>query len=148
MSVLNHKLCGLSLGFRANAGRPFLFLVVALTLALALLGPPAEFAQAQDEAKGPKITAGPAISSSPASGDTYRAGEKITVALTFSEPVSVTGKPRLRLRIGEQRRWAGYESASEDGATLSFSHAVKPDDHDAGRHRRRQELPEAERRDH
>ncbi|MYC36411.1 MAG: cadherin repeat domain-containing protein, partial [Chloroflexi bacterium] len=71
------------------------------------------------------------ITSSPQSGDTYRQGEAITITLTFNEPVTATGKPRLRLMIGETRRWAGYESTSEDGATLSFSHAVKADDQDA-----------------
>ncbi|MYC38675.1 MAG: hypothetical protein F4X66_17445, partial [Chloroflexi bacterium] len=71
------------------------------------------------------------ITSSPQSGDTYRQGEAITVALTFSEPVTVNGKPRIRLKIGDQKRWAGYAHSSEDGATLSFSHAVKADDQDA-----------------
>ena len=103
-----------------------------LALAAALLWlQPADPARAQDEPSGPTITAGPTITSSPQSGDTYRQGEAIAVALTFSEPVTVNGKPRIRLKIGDQKRWAGYAHSSEDGATLSFSHAVKADDQDA-----------------
>ena len=103
-----------------------------LALAAALLWlQPADPARAQDEPSGPTITAGPTITSSPQSGDTYRQGEAIAVALTFSEPVSVNGKPRIRLKIGDQKRWAGYAQSSEDGATLSFTHAVKADDQDA-----------------
>ena len=104
--------------------------LAVLVLAASAVGgwlTPADFAQAQDDAR-PKVTAGPTIASSPARGDTYRAGEAITVTLTFSEPVTVTGKPRLRLKIGEQKRWAGYAGA--DGATLSFTHSVKPADAD------------------
>ena len=103
--------------------------ILALAAVLAWLFP-ADPAQAQNDPAGPRITAGPAIASSPASGDTYRAGEQITVTLTFGQPVAVTGKPRLGVIIGDQRRWAGYESAGADGATLYFTHAVKPDDAD------------------
>ena len=103
--------------------------LVLLALAAALLWlPPADPARAQGDG-GPKITAGPAITSSPASGDTYRADETITVSLTFSEAVTVTKKPRLRLKIGDNKRWAKYASA--DGATLSFAYTVKSDDQDA-----------------
>ena len=64
---------------------------------LALLSSDSALAQ---DAAGPRIASGPAIASSPQSGDTYRSGEAITVSLTFSGPVTVTGKPRLRLDIG------------------------------------------------
>ena len=108
---------------------PVLAILAILALAAALLWlQPADFAQAQDDAAGSKITAGPTITSSPAGGDTYRADETITVALIFSESVTVTGKPRLRLQVGDQRRWAGYESA--DGATLSFTYVVTEADRD------------------
>ena len=105
--------------------------LAVLALAAALLWLLPVDALAQDEAVGPKITAGPAIASSPQSGGVYRAGEAITVTLTFSEPVTVTKKPRLRLKIGDKKRWAGYDSTGADGATLSFTHAVKADDVDA-----------------
>ena len=105
--------------------------LVTLALAAALLLlQPADPALAQDDAKGPKITSGPTIASSPASEDTYRAGETITVAVTFSKPVTITEHPRFRLQIGDTGRWAGYESASTDGATLSFAYVVKAADAD------------------
>ena len=52
------------------------------------------------------------VSSSPASGDTYKLGETISVTLTFSEKVDVTGTPRLsidmgaRLALGDEARRA------------------------------------------
>ena len=75
-------------------------------------------AQAHDG--GPKITSGPTITASPGSGDAYRRGEAITIAVTSSEPVTVTGKTCLPARTGE------------DGATLrlAFADAVKGNDAD------------------
>ncbi len=102
-----------------------LLAVAAALLWLSPVGP----ALAQDDA-GPRITAGPAITSSPASGDTYRFGEVITVALAFGEPVTVTGKPRLGALIGEQRRWANYSESTGDGATLVFAYTVQEADRD------------------
>ena len=92
-------------------------------------GARAQTANPVQAAEPPSITAGP-ILNSPANGDTYGAGEEIVVALTFSEAVTVRGEPRLRLTIGDQRRWAGYDQTSEDGATLSFVYAVKTEDRD------------------
>ena len=106
--------------------------LVLLALAAALLWLlPVDPALAQDDAKGPKITAAPAIDSSPQSGGVYRAGETIIVTLTFSQPVEVTGKPRLRLKIGDKKRWARYDSTGAAGVTLSFTHRVKDNDADA-----------------
>ncbi|MCY4601783.1 MAG: cadherin domain-containing protein, partial [Acidobacteria bacterium] len=105
---------------------------VALLAAVTLSWlPSTDPAQAQDDPAGPKITAGPTIISNPQNGDTYRAGETITITLGYSEAVTVSGKPRLRLMIGEQRRWAGYDHTGADDATLAFSHVVKSDDADA-----------------
>ena len=80
------------------------------------------------EPEPPTITAGPVITSSPASGDSYGEGEVITVALTFSEAVTVTGEPRVRLEVGERKRWARYSGAV--GATLTFAYKVKKVDAD------------------
>ena len=102
--------------------------VFALVLAATLLWLPAEPAQAQEDTTRPTITAGPAITSSPASGDTYGEGETITVAVTFSETVTITGEPRVRLDVGERKRYARYSSA--DGATLTFTYTVKKVDAD------------------
>ena len=106
----------------------FLPALVLLALAAALLWlPPADSTHAQDGSAA-TITAGPVITSSPQSSDTYGNGEAITVALTFSETVMVTGEPRVRLEVGERKRWARYSSA--DGATLTFSYTVKKVDAD------------------
>ncbi len=78
----------------------------------------------------PSVTAGPVIVSSPASGDTYGNGEAIAVAVTFSEAVTVSGEPRLRLAVGERRRWARYDRSEGNGTRLVFAYAVKGSDRD------------------
>ena len=78
----------------------------------------------------PTITSGPVIASNPASGDTYTAGETIEVSYTFSEAVTVTGAPRVRLFVGERKRWAHYSHAQNDGTTLVFAYVVRSDDRD------------------
>ena len=78
----------------------------------------------------PTITSGPVIASNPASGDTYTAGETIEVSYTFSEAVTVTGGPRVRLFVGERKRWAHYSHAQSDGTTLVFAYVVRSDDRD------------------
>ncbi len=78
----------------------------------------------------PTIASGPVIASSPASGDTYGKGETIEVSYTFSEAVIVTGAPRVRLFVGERKRWAHYSHAGNGGATLVFTYVVRPDDRD------------------
>ena len=40
-----------------------------------------------------------ALTSAPRAGGIYRAGERIEVSVTFAAPVTVTGKPRIRLRL-------------------------------------------------
>ena len=103
-------------------------LLVLLALAAAFLWlPAADPTHAQDNGT-PQVTAGPVITSAPASADTYGAGETITVAVTFSEAVAVTGEPRVRLEVGERKRWARYSGA--DGATLTFAYTVKGNDRD------------------
>ncbi|MCY4601784.1 MAG: cadherin domain-containing protein, partial [Acidobacteria bacterium] len=102
-----------------------------LVLAAALLWLPADSARAQSDATRPSVTAGPLITSSPASGDTYRAGEQISVRLTFDEPVTVTGKPRLRIKIGDKSRWAEYDRSGADGGALIFAYTIKGNNADA-----------------
>ena len=82
----------------------------------------------QPESGPPAVTAGPTIVSSPAAGGAYGRGEAIVVTVTFSEAVTVTGQPRVRLAVGERKRWARYSSAN--GATLTFAYKVKGKDRD------------------
>ena len=96
-------------------GRPsrrFMPLLVAAALAAALVvAPPANSAWARADSSAPRVLSGPTVTSSPAGGDTYRSGETISVRVVFDEPVSVTGTPRLRVRIGDERRWLRYDSS-------------------------------------
>ena len=78
---------------------------------------------------GPKITSGPTVTSSPASDSTYAAKEEITLTVTFNENVTVTGKPRLPIEVGTDRRYAKYESGN-NGSTLTFSYQVRGKDED------------------
>ena len=80
---------------------------------------------------------GAAISSSPASGDSYAAGETITVRVSFDEPVVVTGSPQLALDIGANERAATQsgchkQNADSEGSCrrLAFSYVVQAADED------------------
>ena len=63
------------------------------------------------------------ISSDPGSDRTYVAEDAIRVTATFSETVEVTGRPQLRLELGEGRRTATYEGGSGTAA-LVFAYEV------------------------
>ncbi len=86
-------------------------------------------AQAPEVTAWPRVVAGPAIVS-PAHPvcNSYGPKETIDVSITFSEPVTVTGEPQLRLSVGERNRWANYSSTN--GATLTFAYTAKAVDHD------------------
>ena len=69
---------------------------------------------------------GVAVSSRPAEGDTYALGETIRIRVTFSDAVSVTGSPRLKIDMDPAdwgEKWAHYESGSGTSA-LTFAHQV------------------------
>ena len=74
------------------------------------------------------------ITSSPASGDTYRHGETIDFAITFSGALDVEGQKNINLRVGSDNstnwRGAGYSSGSGTN-TLTFSYTVKSEDLDS-----------------
>ena len=64
-----------------------------------------------------------AIASLPQADDTYRAGEAVEVAATFSAPVTVTGAPRVTLEVGAGTRTAAYLRGSGT-RTLLFAWTV------------------------
>ncbi len=70
------------------------------------------------------------VSSEPVGDDTYAQGETIGVRLTFSEAVTVTGTPRVKLDFSSSdgdEQWAEYTGGS--GTTrLEFAYAVAQDD--------------------
>ena len=74
------------------------------------------------------------ITSSPASGDTYRYGESMDFAITFSGPLDVEGHKNINLRVGsdDSTNWrgAGYSSGSGTN-TLTFSYTINSDDLDS-----------------
>ena len=67
----------------------------------------------------------------PASGTTYRLGEQIEVAVTFTEAVTVTGTPQLGLTIGTQTRQAVYDATQSKGTLAVLSYYVQATDADA-----------------
>ena len=84
-------------------------------------------ALAQD---APTVT-GVHVTSQAYESDTFGPGDRVWAHVYFSEPVAVTGRPRLVLRIGDQDR---YADASEAGwgarAQLRFRYFVQASDHD------------------
>ncbi|MCY4448531.1 MAG: hypothetical protein OXE02_06765 [Chloroflexi bacterium] len=108
---------------------PAFALLAVLSLALLALLPTGSV-QAQQDSAPVGITAGPVITSNPEIGDAYGKREEIVVAVTFSEPVTVTGEPRVRLTVGDRKRWARYERSDQDGARLIFTYVVKANDLD------------------
>ena len=64
-----------------------------------------------------------ALTSAPRADATYREGERIEVSVTFAAPVTVTGKPRIRLRLDSGVVQVPY--ARQAGpAVLVFSYLV------------------------
>ena len=71
-----------------------------------------------------------AFTGTPASEKTYRLGESIRVAVTFSEAVTVTGAPQVGLTIGTQTRQAAYDASRSSGTRLVFAYRVQASDYD------------------
>ena len=64
-----------------------------------------------------------ALTSAPRADATYRAGERIEVSVTFAAPVTVTGKPRIQIRLDSGGVLVPY--ARQAGpAVLVFSYLV------------------------
>ena len=67
--------------------------------------------------------------SGPVSGDTYRRGEMIEIAVTFGKPVTVTGTPQLALAVGTATRQAAYARGTGTNR-LVFAYSVAQGDTD------------------
>ena len=96
---------------------------------LLLLAAPMDEARAQD---APTVTA-LTFESLPKSGDTYKRGEEIRMAVTFSEAVVVTGTPQMGLGMGPNgrlsvQRWADYNVALSQSSRLMFVYTVQETD--------------------
>ena len=70
-----------------------------------------------------------ATTSGPASDGVYRAGETISVSLTFDRPVTVDGAPSIALEIGDHLAEATYRSGSGTD-TIVFGYDVETHDRD------------------
>ncbi len=88
-------------------------------------GPRPEPTPAPTPSPAPSVT-DVTVSSAPASNDTYALGETITITVTFSEAVDVTGTPQLKIDM-DPADWGekvvDYESGSGTTA-LTFDHEV------------------------
>ena len=82
------------------------------------------------DASAPTLQGSPSITSSPASGDTYVAGETITVQVSFDEPVIVSGEPRLPIMVGETLRSVVRYTSGGGSDMLTFSYTVLTGDMD------------------
>ena len=70
------------------------------------------------------------VEDAPSDGLGYETGEEITVSVTFSEAVDVTGTPRFPLQIGDSDRQAAYSASRESDTVLDFTYTVQASDHD------------------
>ena len=73
------------------------------------------------------------VTSEPGDDDTYAIGDTIQVTVTFDQAVTVTGAPRIKLRVGGgdavHQKWADYTSGSGNEALL-FAYTVQVGDFD------------------
>ncbi len=75
---------------------------------------------------GPPTVTAVAVSSDPAADKTYLLGEKIRIQVTFSEAVTVTGTPGLKIDM-DPAHWGEKRAAYESGSgtrNLTFLHTV------------------------
>ena len=73
------------------------------------------------------------VTSTPGADETYAIGDMIRVTVTFDQDVTVTGAPRIQLRIGggdpEHLKWADYTGPATTEA-LVFAYTVQAGDMD------------------
>ena len=70
-----------------------------------------------------------AITSDPGSDGEYVKGDDIEITVTFSEAVSVTGTPRIKIKLNKFKK-AGYVAAESTATALVFSYTVRRTDYD------------------
>ena len=73
------------------------------------------------------------VTSEPGDDETYAIGDTIQVTVTFDQIVTVTGAPRIQLRVGggedEHLKWANYLTGT-GAAVLQFTYVVLTGDFD------------------
>ena len=88
-----------------------------------------------DDAIGHQVDGRPrvitaAVTSTPERGGVYRAGETVSISLTYDRPVVVDGSPSVALEIGDHHAEATYRSGSGTN-TIVFGYEVQVHDLDA-----------------
>ena len=106
--------------------RPLARRVPLLLIALAALAFPS---LAHAQATTPTVSS-VSITSSPGADNTYATGDTITVSLSFSEAVTVSGTPYVVVDIGEQPRNFKYSGDGSSAAAQPFSYTVLVGDRD------------------
>lgn len=96
------------------------------TLTLASPGATGSLADSKDIIIDTQVPTVLSISSTKANG-TYKAGEVIDINVLFSEPVNVTGTPRIQLETGATDRQVNYSSGSGTN-TLTFNYTIQAGD--------------------
>ena len=102
-------------------------LVVLLAVMAVLL---ASVTVAHAQSTAPTIST-VAITSNPGTNNTYATGDTITVSLTFSDAVTVTGTPYVTLNIGGRSRNAAYTGAGTATGQVLFGYTVLAGERDA-----------------
>ena len=108
-------------------------LLAAIAIMAVFLAASMPVAQAQTPPTTPTVST-VAVTSDPGTDNTYAAGNKIEVTLTFSEAVTASttdGTPRLSIDIGGQPRNIPYERAGTNTGELIFCYTVFAGDMDA-----------------
>ena len=72
----------------------------------------------------PTVSGLPAVTSNPGGARTYRTDERITVTLTFTQAIAVTGTPQLTLRVGTAARRADCAAPATDATKLVCTYTV------------------------
>ena len=81
-------------------------------------------------ANGNEVTVtGASVSSSPAANGYYAVDENITIAVTTSNDVAVTGSPTFAFSLGDAVKQAAYQAGS-DANVMTFSYTVATGDED------------------
>ncbi len=103
---------------------------VELGLGQAELVIPADKVNGQTADSTPPVVESVAIVSKPPAGR-YAYADRISMEVTFSEPVEVTGNPQLEFRVGTGSRRAGFsQGIGPRSDTIEFVYAVQKGDRD------------------
>jgi len=100
---------------------------VSLSLDQAQIVIPADSVDGRAADTTPPLVESVAIVSTPGSGG-YRDSDVVSVEVTFSEAVTVTGAPQLALDVGTASRTANFSGTAS--ATVAFAYTVQVEDRD------------------